>query len=78
MTAADTYLAERGILETTLTACGWEIEPGPNTEKVRTRLGFGTNGHAPLAWNGEAVLWIPLTDPKGIIISWTGRFFPQF
>jgi putative DNA primase/helicase len=77
MGSPQSYLNERGILEATAEACGVQIELGAGTQKIPARLGFGTNGVAPLIWpHPEWAICFPLPDATGTIISYTARLHP--
>src|SRR6516162_6970304 len=71
MSLAKNYLAERGITEETAKLYGLEFDDRVSSKMATERLGRG--------WpKGEVneVIWFPITDSNGNVISWIARVLP--
>jgi putative DNA primase/helicase len=71
MSLAKNYLAERGITEETAKLYGLEFDDRVSSKIATERLGRG--------WpKGEVneVIWFPITDSNGNLISWIARVLP--
>jgi hypothetical protein len=70
MSLGTDYLRERGITQNSATVNGLELDDHIYSKKINARLGLGfPKGYSE-------VIWFPIFDEFGNIITWTARPLP--